>query len=241
MPNPFVKLWKYLMASADQQIDEQADPKIQIQQAIEEAQRQHAGADPAGRGRHRQPAPAGDEARPADRARSRSCRPPPGRRWSWPTRPGPAGDEAKAAEYEQTAQAFATQLVRGRAVDGGPQGAARPGAAGRRAGQEGRRDQRRCGCRRSWPSAPSCCRQLEQAKMQEQVSASLPPDVSELSAPGNTPSLDEVRDKIEPRYANALGQAELAQNSVEGRMLEVQKSTHRRRRRLAAGRDPGRR
>jgi hypothetical protein len=34
-----------------------------------------------------------------------------------------------------------------------------------------------------------------------------------------------VRDKIEARYAKALGTAELAQNSVEGRMLEVQKST----------------
>jgi phage shock protein A len=66
--------------------------------------------------------------------------------------------------------------------------------------------------------------QLEQARMQEQVSASLR-QVNELSAPGNTPSLGEVRDKIEARYANALGQAELAQNSVEGRMLEVQKAT----------------
>ncbi|MFC7573310.1 PspA/IM30 family protein [Klenkia terrae] len=66
--------------------------------------------------------------------------------------------------------------------------------------------------------------QLEQAKMQEQVSASLR-SVNELSAPGNTPNLGEVRDKIERRYANALGQAELAQNSVEGRMAEVQKAT----------------
>src|SRR5262249_25411997 len=66
--------------------------------------------------------------------------------------------------------------------------------------------------------------QLEQAKMQEQVSASLN-QMSELAAPGNVPSLAEVREKIERRYATALGQAELAQNSVEGRMLEVQKST----------------
>jgi phage shock protein A len=66
--------------------------------------------------------------------------------------------------------------------------------------------------------------QLEQAKMQEHVAASLK-QVNELSAPGNTPSLQEVRDKIEARYANALGQAELAQTSVEGRMLEIQKST----------------
>ena len=66
--------------------------------------------------------------------------------------------------------------------------------------------------------------QLEQAKMQEQVSASLT-QMSELAAPGNVPSLEEVRDKIEKRYATAIGSAELAQNSVQGRMLEVQAST----------------
>jgi phage shock protein A len=66
--------------------------------------------------------------------------------------------------------------------------------------------------------------QLEQAKMQEQVSKSLN-QMSELAAPTNTPSLDEVRDKIEKRYATALGSADLAKNSVQGRMLEVQQST----------------
>jgi phage shock protein A len=60
--------------------------------------------------------------------------------------------------------------------------------------------------------------------MQETVAKSLE-SMSSLSAPGNTPSLDEVRDKIETRYANAMGRAELASNSVEGRMLEVQKSS----------------
>src|SRR5699024_6486279 len=52
--------------------------------------------------------------------------------------------------------------------------------------------------------------QLEQAKMQEQVSASLQ-SMSDVSAGVNTPNLDQVRDKIETRYANALGSAELAQ------------------------------
>ncbi|HEY0532608.1 MAG TPA: PspA/IM30 family protein, partial [Actinoplanes sp.] len=66
--------------------------------------------------------------------------------------------------------------------------------------------------------------QLEQAKMQETVAKSLE-SMSSLAAPGNTPSLDEVRDKIEQRYASAMGRAELASNSVEGRMLEVQKSS----------------
>ncbi|MDX5312631.1 MAG: PspA/IM30 family protein, partial [Rhodococcus sp. (in: high G+C Gram-positive bacteria)] len=41
MANPFVKGWKYLMALFNSKIDEKADPKVQIQQAIEDAQRQH--------------------------------------------------------------------------------------------------------------------------------------------------------------------------------------------------------
>src|SRR6202007_3481962 len=52
--------------------------------------------------------------------------------------------------------------------------------------------------------------QLEQAKMQEQVSASLR-SMSEIAAPGTTPSLDEVREKTERRYAKRGGAAELAQ------------------------------
>ena len=66
--------------------------------------------------------------------------------------------------------------------------------------------------------------QLEQAKMQETVAASLE-SMSALAVPGNTPSLEEVREKIERRYATAMGRAELASTSIEGRMLEVQKST----------------
>lgn len=41
MANPFVKAWKYLMALFSSKVDEYADPKVQIQQAIEEYQRQH--------------------------------------------------------------------------------------------------------------------------------------------------------------------------------------------------------
>ena len=41
MANPFVKAWKYMMALFNSKIDEKADPKVQIQQAIEDAQRQH--------------------------------------------------------------------------------------------------------------------------------------------------------------------------------------------------------
>src|SRR5436190_19091939 len=41
MANPFVKGWRYLMALFGAKIDEYADPRVQIQQAVEEAQRTH--------------------------------------------------------------------------------------------------------------------------------------------------------------------------------------------------------
>ena len=41
MANPFVKGWRYFLALFGAKIDEYADPKVQIQQAIEDAKRQH--------------------------------------------------------------------------------------------------------------------------------------------------------------------------------------------------------
>jgi phage shock protein A len=49
--------------------------------------------------------------------------------------------------------------------------------------------------------------------------------MSELAPQGDTPTLAEVREKIEARYANALGQQELAGGGIEARMLEVRKAT----------------
>ena len=37
MANPFSKGWKYMMSSFDQKIDENGDPKVQIQQAVQAA------------------------------------------------------------------------------------------------------------------------------------------------------------------------------------------------------------
>jgi phage shock protein A len=64
--------------------------------------------------------------------------------------------------------------------------------------------------------------QLDQAKMQEQMNramASLSETVGQ-----DVPTFDEVRDKIESRYAKALGTSEIAGESVEVRMLEVEQA-----------------
>src|SRR5215216_4450973 len=110
MANPFVKGWRYLMALFGAKIDEYADPKVQIQQAIEDAQRQHQALvqqAAAVIGNQRQlemklsrqmaeveklQAMARQSLVLSDKARSE-------------------GDEGKAGEDENTAQTIATQLV----------------------------------------------------------------------------------------------------------------------------------
>lgn len=222
MANPFVKLWKYLMASFSSKVDEHADPKVQIQQAIEEAQRQHQALSQQAAaviGNQRQlemklNRQLGEVERLQSSARQALVLADQARA---------AGDEAKAGQYEQSAQIFATQLVTAeQSIEDlkslHDQALQAAGQAKQAVERNAMVLQQRIAERTKLLS------QLEQAKMQEQVSSSLR-QMSELAAPSNVPSLEEVRDKIERRYANAIGATELAQNSVQGRMLEVQQST----------------
>ena len=222
MANPFTKGFKYLMALFGAKIDEYADPKVQIQQAVEEAQRTHQALvqqAAAVIGNQRQlemklsrtmgeveklQGSARQALVLADQARAQ-------------------GDPKKAADYENTAQVFATQLV---SAENSMEDLKGLHDQALQAAEQAKKavEQNAMLLQQKLAERTQLLSQLEQAKMQETVSASLR-QMSELSAPGTTPSLGEVREKIERRYANALGQAELAQNSVEGRMLEVQKST----------------
>lgn len=222
MANAFVKAWKYFMAAFGAKVEQKADPKIQIQQAIESEQQRHQGlANQAAAvlGNQRQlemrltrqlseveklQTSAKQALVLADKTRGE-------------------GDAAKAGEYESAAASFATQLVSAeQSVEDLKRSHDEALAAAEQA--KGAVEQSRMRLQQTLAERTKLLSQLEQARMQEQVSASLR-SMSELSAPGNTPSLSEVRDKIEQRYAHALGQQELAQNSVEGRMLEVQKAT----------------
>jgi phage shock protein A len=130
------------------------------------------------------------------------------------------GDEEGAQRYEQSAEQFASQLVTAEQnVEDLKTLHDQSIGAAQQAKQAVERNAQTLQTKIA--ERTKLLSQLEQAKMQEQVSASLR-SMSEVAAPGNTPSLDEVRDKIERRYSTALGQAELAQNSVQGRMLEVE-------------------
>jgi len=220
--NPFVKGWKYLMAAFGAKIDEKADPKIQIQQAVEEAQRQHQALTQQAAaviGNQRQLemklARQMEEVEKLQASTRQSL--------VLAQQSGAAGDATKAAEYEQTAQTFATQLV---SAERSMEELKTLHDAALQAAQQAKQavDDNAHRLEKKLAERSRLLSQLEQAKMQEQVSKSLQ-QMSQLAVPGNVPSLDEVRDKIEQRYARALGQAELAGTGVESRMLEVEKAT----------------
>ncbi|MCG7266447.1 PspA/IM30 family protein [Corynebacterium sp. ACRQJ] len=220
MANPFVKAWKYLMALFDNKIEENADPKIQIEQAIAEAQKQHQALSQQAAaviGNQRQlemklnrqleeveklQANTKQALNLADKARAQ-------------------GDQQKAMEYENAAEAFAAQLVTAEQSvedmkslhDQALQQAAQAKQAVERNSMQ---------LQQKAAERTKLLSQLEQAKMQEKVADSLQ-SMNAVTSNGS-PNLDQVREKIERRYANALGQAELAQNSVQGRMAEVQQA-----------------
>ncbi|MCZ9308477.1 PspA/IM30 family protein [Corynebacterium uberis] len=220
MANPFTKAWKYLMALFDNKIEENADPKVQIQQAMEQAQRQHQELSQQAAaviGNQRQlemqlnrrlgdieklQANTKQALALADKARA-------------------AGDEKKAVEYENAAEAFAAQLVTAeQSVEDTKQ---LHDQALKQAEQAKAAVERNSAKLQEQVAERSkLLSQLEQAKMQEKVAESMK-SMNSLTA-GSSPNLDQVREKIERRYANALGQAELAENSVEARMAEVQQA-----------------
>jgi phage shock protein A len=215
------RAWKYMVAALTGKLDEMADPKIQIEQAIEEAKEHHElltqqAAAVLGNRRELELKLArqlGDveklraSARQAlileDQARG-------------------AGDETKAKSYEETAQVFANRLVQAEASTRDLKGlhdqALQASDAARRVVEQNAYLLQKRLAERS-----RLLSQLEQTKMQERMNEALQ-SVSELSVPGDVPTLNEVRDKIESRYARAMGRAELESTNVEARMLEVEKA-----------------
>ena len=207
MANPFVKGWRYLMALFGAKIDEYADPKVQIQQAIEDAQRQHQALV------QQAAAVIGNQrqlemklSRQMDEVQKLQGSARQALILSDKARAG--GDASKATEYENTAQIFATQLV---AAEQSMEDLKTLHDQALSAATQARKavENNAQILQQKLAERTKLLSQLEQAKMQETVAASLE-SMSSLAAPGNPPSLDEVRDKIERRYATAMGRAELA-------------------------------
>ena len=216
----FKRFWNYLTAGANQKFNENADPKIQLEQAINEAQDQHRrlkehAANVIAQQKQtelqlnramEQLEKLNANARQAVKMADSATK---------------SGDAAKAAEYTRAAETIATQLisVEGQVDElktmhyGATQAADQAKAA---VAQNGQLLQKKLTERQKLLS------QLEQAKMQEQMNQAMS-SLSETVGQ-EVPTLNEVRDKIEQRYAKAKGMSELSETTVESRMIEIEQA-----------------
>ena len=221
MANPFSKGWKYLMQSLDTTIEENADPKVQIQQATEAAKKQHREVtESAGRiiGNRNQLEMAlnrlvKDQEKLQNNARTALQQ---------ADAATSAGDQEKADEYTNTAEVFATQLVTvEQEIENTKQMHAQAVEAANQAQQQQKQSEVRL--KEQLGQIDQLKAQVDQAKMQESSNQAME-SMQGIQADDNVPTLDGVRDKIEARYANALGAQELTENSVQGRMAEIETS-----------------
>ncbi|MST33478.1 PspA/IM30 family protein [Acidimicrobiaceae bacterium USS-CC1] len=212
--------WKYQSAKINNKLEERADPKIQLEQAIQEAQEQHRmlveqAANVIARQKQTelQLNRAMDDLAKTNQSTRQAL--------VLAQQAQASGDAAKAAQYNQAAEGFANQLV---AIEQRVQDLKQISLQTAQASDQAKAavQQNSTRLQQQLAERNNLLNQLEQARMQEQLNAA----TSQLSQTvgGDVPSLDQVREKIESRYAKAVGTSELGNATVESRMLEVQQA-----------------
>src|SRR6516162_7672514 len=188
----FKRAWRYMTAAMTGKFEEKADPKIQLEQAIGEAQDQH-------RRLTEQAANVIANQKQTEMRLNRSMEEL--ERVNGSTKQAllmadeaqRRGDTAKATEYNQAAEEAKSAVQQNSAA-----------------------------LQKKLADRQKLLSQLDQAKMQEQMNKAMA-TLSETVGQ-DVPTFDQVRDKIEQRYARAIGQSELQGQTVESRMLEVEQA-----------------
>jgi phage shock protein A len=216
------RTWAYVVAMLSRKVDDAADPEIQVEQAIEEGKRQHKMlVDQAAVviGNQRQlEIKLGRSMDEVERLRGAA-----GQALVLSDRARASGDEAKAGSLDDAAHAFAMKLVAEQAAMEDLK-VLHDHAAEAAVGAKLAVEQNALALRRRLAERTQLMSQIQQTKMQERMNEALG-QLSALAPAGNVPTLEQVREKIETRYARALGTAELGRSSVEVRMLEVEKAS----------------
>ncbi|HET9061372.1 MAG TPA: PspA/IM30 family protein [Acidimicrobiales bacterium] len=213
--------WKYLTAKLSGRFEETADPKIQLEQAMAEAQDQH-------RRLVEQAASVIANQKQTELQLNRSMQEL--ERISNSTRQALSmandaaarGDTAKAAEYNQTAEAFANRLI---ATEKRVDDLKTMHLQATQAAEQARAAVQRnaSALQQKLADRQKLLSQLDQARMQEQLNRAM--ETLSQTVGQDVPTFDEVRTKIEAQYAKALGQADVAGQSVEAKMLEIEQAS----------------
>lgn len=214
------KRWNYLLAKLNLRHEETADPKVQLEQAISEAKDQHRRLreqaanvvanqkqtemriNDALEKLEKTNANARQAVLMAEEAAARS-------------------DAAKVDQYTSAAQQFADRLlVLEEEIESLKAMHFQATEAADQAKSAVKQNAQVLQKRLSEKSA--LLSKLDQAKMQETVNSAM--STLNESIGDDVPSFDEVRTKIEARYAKASAVAELNESAVESSMLEIEEA-----------------
>jgi phage shock protein A len=217
----FRRWWQYLTAKLSGDFEARADPKVQLEQAIREAQDQHRRLKEQAANvianqkqtelrlnrRMEELEKANGQARQALTMADDAAQ---------------KGEADKAEEFTTAAETIATRLIE---IEREVNDLKALHLDNARAVEQAKAavEQNSIAVQEKLTERQKLLGQLDQAKMQEQMNTAMA-QLSETVGQ-DVPTFDEVRDKIEARYAKATGMAELSEGTVENRMLEVERAT----------------
>jgi len=217
----FKKWWKYIGAKFNRSFEQNADPAVQLEQSLKEAQDQHRRLKEQAanvianqkqselrlNAKMTELEKLNGNARQALIMASDAAK---------------VGDAAKATQYNSAAETIANQLIQVEKdveglkamVEDSTQAANQAKAAVQ---QNSRLLQQKLAEKQKLLS------QLDQAKMQEQMNSAMAQ--LQETVGDDVPTLTEVQQKIEARYAKAKAHSELAETSVQSSILEIEQAT----------------
>jgi phage shock protein A len=217
----FKRWWKYWGAKLNARFNERADPKVQLEQAITEAQDQHRrlkeqaanvianqkqGEMRLNRAMQEYEKVNGNARQAVLMAEDAAKR----------------SDETKATEYTNAAEAFANRLIGlEREIDDLKALVLQASQASEQAKTAVKQNANALQVKLT--ERQKLLSQLDQAKMAEQMNTAMASLTETVG--GDVPTLEEVREKIETRYAKAKGMSEIQGMSVETKMLEVEQAS----------------
>ena len=213
--------WRYFTAKTETRFESNADPKVQLEQAIADAQEQHARLIEqaanvvANQKQHELQLNRAMEQLEKVNGSTRQA-------LMMAEDATKRGDGEKAREYNSTAEAFANRLI---ATENQVNDLKTLSLQSAQAADQARAavQQNSMALQQKLAERQKLMSQLDQAKMQEQLNRAM--TSLNQTVDQNAPSLEQVRAKIEARYAKALGTSELSGQTVEARMLEVEQAS----------------
>src|SRR3954463_12391857 len=214
------RTWKYFTAALTGKFEENADPKVQLEQAIIESQDQH-------RRLKEQAANVIANQKQTELRLTRSLEEL--EKVNKNTQQAllmadeavKKGDNAKANEYTTAAESFANRLI---VLEKEVEDLKQLHLQATQASDQAKAAvaQNSAALQKKLSERQKLLSQLDQAKMQEQMNKAM----STLSATvgEDVPTFEQVRDKIERRLAKAQGMSDLTSTNVDTKMLEVEQA-----------------